>query len=114
MFELPLPPLKNEFGRAQRDLAAQFHVLLIPKRLLIGMITGEAPRSIRSIFPQRGTSRWPSPSGGSSHRHTSDNQWTRIKTTLAWARRVAAAQAKAFFRVQRKPERQVTAGQLKM
>jgi acyl-CoA thioesterase-1 len=41
MFELPLPPFRNEFGRIQRDLAARFHVLLIPKRVLIGIITGD-------------------------------------------------------------------------
>ncbi|HEX4144155.1 MAG TPA: GDSL-type esterase/lipase family protein [Pirellulales bacterium] len=41
MFELPLLPLKNEFGRAQRELASEFQVLLIPKRFLIGIITGD-------------------------------------------------------------------------
>ncbi len=41
MFELPLPPLHNEFGRVQRRLAAQCHVLLIPKRFLIDLLASE-------------------------------------------------------------------------
>jgi acyl-CoA thioesterase-1 len=39
MFELPLPPLSNEFGRTQRSLAAKHSVLLIPKRLFISVLT---------------------------------------------------------------------------
>ena len=39
MFELPLPPLFNEYGRIQRRVAAQHRVPLIPKRLLIGVLT---------------------------------------------------------------------------
>jgi acyl-CoA thioesterase-1 len=34
MFELPLPPLYNAFGAAQRTLAAKHGVTLIPKRYL--------------------------------------------------------------------------------
>lgn len=34
MFELPLPPLGNGYGRAQRLLAAKYGVTLIPKRHL--------------------------------------------------------------------------------
>ena len=34
MFELPLPPLHNGFGTAQRQLAAKYGVALIPKRPL--------------------------------------------------------------------------------
>ena len=41
MFELPLPPLHNEFGRVQRRLAAQNHVLIIPKRFLIDVLASE-------------------------------------------------------------------------
>ncbi|HEV3137772.1 MAG TPA: SGNH/GDSL hydrolase family protein, partial [Pirellulales bacterium] len=40
MFELPIPPLRNEFGRIQRRLAVQYHVLLIPKRILIAVLAG--------------------------------------------------------------------------
>jgi lysophospholipase L1-like esterase len=34
MFELPLFPFKNEFGKAQRDIAAKFGATLLPKRFL--------------------------------------------------------------------------------
>jgi acyl-CoA thioesterase-1 len=42
MFELPLPPLCNEYGRIQRILAARHDVRLIPKRILMGILTGHA------------------------------------------------------------------------
>jgi acyl-CoA thioesterase-1 len=32
LFELPLPPLRNRFGKAQRDLARKYDAVLIPKR----------------------------------------------------------------------------------
>jgi len=38
MFELPLPPLCNEYGRIQRKLAARHDVHLIPKRTLMGVL----------------------------------------------------------------------------
>ena len=41
MFELPLPPLRNEFGRIQRRLARQYGIGLIPRRVLISVLTGE-------------------------------------------------------------------------
>jgi acyl-CoA thioesterase I len=40
MFELPLPPFYNEFGRAQRRLASNHGVILIPKRFLASVLTG--------------------------------------------------------------------------
>ncbi len=40
MFELPLPPLCNEYGRIQRRLAARHKVRLIPKRVLISVLAG--------------------------------------------------------------------------
>ncbi|MDX1947058.1 MAG: SGNH/GDSL hydrolase family protein [Pirellulaceae bacterium] len=40
MFELPLPPLANEYGRIQRRLAAKHGVQLIPKRVLMGVLSG--------------------------------------------------------------------------
>jgi acyl-CoA thioesterase I len=48
MFELPLPPLYNEFGRLQRRLAAHYGVLLIRKRVLVGVIAREEPPSLHS------------------------------------------------------------------
>jgi acyl-CoA thioesterase-1 len=41
MFELPLPPLMNEYGRAQRRLAARYEVKLIPKRVLMSVLADE-------------------------------------------------------------------------
>jgi acyl-CoA thioesterase I len=41
MFELPLPPFCNRFGMAQRRLAAEHGVLLIPKRLFVEVLTAE-------------------------------------------------------------------------
>jgi len=40
MFELPLPPLCNEYGRIQRRLAARYGVRLIPKRTFISVLAG--------------------------------------------------------------------------
>ncbi len=39
MFELPLPPFCNEFGHIQRSLAAEYGVVLIPKRVFIGVLS---------------------------------------------------------------------------
>jgi acyl-CoA thioesterase-1 len=39
MFELPLPPLCNDYGRIQRNLAVRYGVRLIPKRILVGILT---------------------------------------------------------------------------
>ena len=39
MFELPLPPFRNEYGRIQRRLAAKYGVSLIPKRIFIAVLT---------------------------------------------------------------------------
>lgn len=41
MFELPLPPLSNSFGRVQRQLARQYNVKLIPKRVFARVLTAE-------------------------------------------------------------------------
>lgn len=38
MFELPLPPFFNKYGRIQRRLASEFDVALIPKRILSDVI----------------------------------------------------------------------------
>lgn len=39
MFELPLPPFSNRYGAAQRRLAQQYGVALIPKHCLAGVLT---------------------------------------------------------------------------
>lgn len=41
MFELPLPPLNNAYGRVQRELAAKHNVRLIPKRVLMGVLSAD-------------------------------------------------------------------------
>ena len=38
MFELPVPPLYEGFGRVQRKLAARHGVFLIPKRILLSVV----------------------------------------------------------------------------
>jgi acyl-CoA thioesterase-1 len=38
MLELPLPPGSAAFGRAQRQLARDYDVILVPKRFLIGLL----------------------------------------------------------------------------
>jgi acyl-CoA thioesterase-1 len=41
MFELPLPPFCNDYGLAQRRLAARYGVALIPKRILMAVLAGD-------------------------------------------------------------------------
>ena len=40
MFELPLPPFRNEYGRVQREIAGKHSVALIPKRVLMSILAG--------------------------------------------------------------------------
>lgn len=40
MFELPLPPFLQGYGRAQRELSAQYGVVLIPKRYFGKILSG--------------------------------------------------------------------------
>ena len=41
MLELPLPPFHNRYGDAQRRLAKHHAVFLVPKRVLIGVLTSK-------------------------------------------------------------------------
>jgi acyl-CoA thioesterase-1 len=41
MFELPLLPHRIAYGRIQRELAAKYHVQLIPKRFFIDVLAGK-------------------------------------------------------------------------
>lgn len=41
MLELPLPPTYNAYGRIQRRLAHQYRALLVPKRVLLGILQQE-------------------------------------------------------------------------
>ena len=38
MFELPIPPLYEGYGRVQRNLASRYGVALIPKRVLLSVV----------------------------------------------------------------------------
>ncbi len=54
MFELPLPPFYNEFGRIQRKLAKKYSVALIPKRILTGVLAGDEATLDSIHLTQRG------------------------------------------------------------
>jgi acyl-CoA thioesterase-1 len=54
MFELPLLPLKNSFGRAQRTLARKYGVRLIPKRFLTNVFAIPGSTSDGLHFTQAG------------------------------------------------------------
>ncbi len=41
MLELPLPPLSNEYGRIQRQLAARHDVQLVPKRIFMSVLASD-------------------------------------------------------------------------
>jgi acyl-CoA thioesterase-1 len=41
MFELPLPPFHNRYGEAQRRLARRHGALLVPKHVLMGILTSK-------------------------------------------------------------------------
>lgn len=41
MFELPLPPLRNEFGRIQRAAARKHGVALVPKRVFLSILAAD-------------------------------------------------------------------------
>jgi acyl-CoA thioesterase-1 len=57
MFELPIPPLYEGFGRVQRDLASRHGVALIPKRVLLSVVEA-AEATIDSIhLTQQGHDR---------------------------------------------------------
>lgn len=54
MFELPIPPLYEGFGRVQRKLASRHGVALIPKRILLSIIAA-ADATVDSLhLTQRG------------------------------------------------------------
>lgn len=54
MFELPLPPTYNVFGMIQRRLAAEHYVTLIPKRVLMGVLSGSGATLDSIHLTQRG------------------------------------------------------------
>jgi acyl-CoA thioesterase-1 len=54
MFELPLPPFHNRYGDAQRRLAKRHKVFLVPKRVLIGVLTSKGATLDTIHLSQRG------------------------------------------------------------
>ena len=57
MFELPIPPLYEGFGRVQRDLASRYGVAIIPKRILLSVVEA-AEATVDSIhLTQQGHDR---------------------------------------------------------
>ena len=57
MFELPLPPLCNEYGHIQRRLSAKHDVRLAPKRLLMGVLASSTATSDTIHLTQSGHAR---------------------------------------------------------
>ncbi len=54
MFELPVPPWGHRFGAIQRRLASRYRVVLIPKRVLAGVITTPGATNDGLHFTQLG------------------------------------------------------------
>jgi acyl-CoA thioesterase-1 len=69
MFELPLPPFSNEFGRAQRRLASQYGVVLVPKRIFLAVLTGEG-MTLDSVHL-----------GRQGHERMAETVWASIRPT---------------------------------
>jgi acyl-CoA thioesterase-1 len=57
MFELPLPPLRNEYGRIQRRGAAKHGVQLLPKRHFMGVLADPQGTSDSIHLSQQGQQR---------------------------------------------------------
>src|SRR5690606_2424870 len=57
MFELPLPPLRNTFGRIQRRLAARHGVPLIPRHVFMATLTSDAATLDSVHLTERGHAR---------------------------------------------------------
>jgi acyl-CoA thioesterase I len=66
MFELPLPPFCNDFGLTQRRLAAKHGVRLIPRRILVSVLTA-ADATVDSIHLTQ-----------SGHQAMADRVWSLI------------------------------------
>ena len=69
MFELPLLPLNNAYGRVQRRLASSNGVTLIPNAIWRASSHPAARRPMEFTSPAPGTGPWPRRFGGSLNRH---------------------------------------------
>jgi acyl-CoA thioesterase-1 len=58
MFELPLPPFCQEYGRIQRQVAARHCVTLIPKRFLLSVIAEDSSTVDSLHLNQRGHAKF--------------------------------------------------------
>lgn len=67
MLELPLPPTYNAFGRIQRRLARQYKTLLVPKRVLLGVLQQQGTTIDTIHLTQAG------------HQHMAATIWTIVQ-----------------------------------
>ncbi|HBH50722.1 MAG TPA: acyl-CoA thioesterase [Planctomycetaceae bacterium] len=70
MFELPLPPFFHEYGRAQRAMAAKHHVVLIPKRVFLSVIS-ERQATLDTIHLSQ-----------SGHQRMADCVWSVVRSAF--------------------------------
>jgi len=70
MFEMPLPPFCNAYGRAQRVTAAKYKVTLIPKHIFLSVIAGN-DFTLDSIHLSK-----------SGHKFMADCVWHLVKTAF--------------------------------
>ena len=87
LMELPLPPLHNGYGAAQRALARKHGALLIPKRFFARVLAAPGATSDGLHLSQRG-GRYPSPPPPP---HASDLRIRLLIPCLALTRRPGAA-----------------------
>ena len=71
MFELPLPPFCNAYGRAQRAVAAKHKVKLIPKRVFLSVIA-DSGSTLDTIHLSQ-----------SGHRLMADRVWRLVESAFA-------------------------------
>ncbi len=57
MLELPLPPFFNEYGRTQRRLARRYKVILVPKRVMLGVLERDEA-TLDTIHLSQDGNRW--------------------------------------------------------
>jgi acyl-CoA thioesterase-1 len=75
MLELPLLPFKNDYGRIQRDLAPAHHVILIPKRFFVDVLTSKgATVDLAHLSP-------------AGHRLMAERVWSIIRPAMDSAER---------------------------
>lgn len=70
MFELPLPPLSNAYGRAQRSVAARHRVVMIPKHEFLSVLAGSDSTLDTIHLSQDG------------HRRMADCAWRHVHTAF--------------------------------